>query len=101
VKGQVDAHARDGAALAKMLEVDLKGAPVAGAPLLDATGSVVGVLVRACKGAAPGAPPRPASRSFWARRCRPSAPSCPTRIRPRRRLPGSESAANRWSRATS
>ena len=53
VKGQVDAHARDGAALLKMLDVDVKGMPVAGAPLLDSTGGVVGVLVRACKGAAP------------------------------------------------
>jgi serine protease Do len=51
VKGQVDAHARDGAALLRMLDVDLKGVPVAGAPLLDSTGGVVGVLVRACKGA--------------------------------------------------
>jgi serine protease Do len=52
VKGQVDAHARDGAALLKMLDVDVKGMPVAGAPLLDSSGGVVGVLVRACKGAA-------------------------------------------------
>jgi len=65
VKGQVDAHARDGAALAKMLEVDLKGAPVAGAPLLDATGSVVGVLVRACKGAAPEAPAAQDTSGTW------------------------------------
>ncbi len=55
VKGQVDAHARDGAALLKMLDVDVKGNPVAGAPLLDSSGGVVGVLVRACKGAAAGA----------------------------------------------
>jgi serine protease Do len=55
VKGQVDAHARDGAALLKMLDVDVKGQPVAGAPLLDSTGGVVGVLVRACKGAPPAA----------------------------------------------
>ena len=59
VKGQVDAHARDGAALLRMLDVDLKGAPVAGAPLLDSTGSVVGVLVRACKGAPPPSPATP------------------------------------------
>jgi serine protease Do len=50
VKGHVDAHARDGAALLQMLDLDLKGPLVAGAPLLDTTGSVVGVLVRACKG---------------------------------------------------
>jgi serine protease Do len=53
VKGQVDAHAREGAALLKMLDVDVKGQPVAGAPLLDSSGGVVGVLVRACKGAPP------------------------------------------------
>ncbi len=51
VKGHVDAHARDGAPLQSMLEVDVKGPLVAGAPLLDGAGSVVGVLVRACKGA--------------------------------------------------
>ena len=51
VKGRVDAHARDGTPLLHMLELDLKGPPVAGAPLLDSTGGVVGVLVRACKGA--------------------------------------------------
>jgi serine protease Do len=56
VKGQVDAHARDGAALLRMLDVDVKGMPVAGAPLLDSSGGVVGVLVRACKGAAPASP---------------------------------------------
>lgn len=50
VKGRVDAHARDGAALLQMLDLDLHAPPIAGAPLLDATGSVVGVLVRACKG---------------------------------------------------
>jgi serine protease Do len=50
VKGRVDAHARDGAALLQMLDLDLHAPPIAGAPLLDSTGSVVGVLVRACKG---------------------------------------------------
>jgi serine protease Do len=52
VKGRVETHARDGAPLQPMLDVDVKGPVVAGAPLLDATGSVVAVLVRACKGAA-------------------------------------------------
>jgi serine protease Do len=50
VKGRIDAHARDGSPLLRMLDVDLKAPPVAGAPLLDPTGSVVGVLIRACKG---------------------------------------------------
>jgi serine protease Do len=52
VKGFAEAHARDGQALLDLLDVDLKGAPIAGAPLLDASGGVVAVLVRACKGAA-------------------------------------------------
>jgi serine protease Do len=58
IKGRVDAHARGGEPL-PMLDVDVKGPLVAGAPLLDATGSVVAVLVRACKGAAPAADPMP------------------------------------------
>jgi serine protease Do len=53
VKGRTDAHARDGLPLLHMLDIDLKGAPIPGAPLLDGTGSVVGVLVRACKGTLP------------------------------------------------
>jgi serine protease Do len=53
VKGRTDAHARDGLPLLQMLDIDLKGAPIPGAPLLDGTGSVVGVLVRACKGTLP------------------------------------------------
>ncbi len=51
VKGFATAHSRDGQALLDLLDIDLKGAPVAGAPLLDENGSVVAVLVRACKGA--------------------------------------------------
>jgi serine protease Do len=58
VKARVEAHARDGEALLPMLDVDVKGPLVAGAPLLDAAGSVVGVLVRACKGA-PAAAAKP------------------------------------------
>jgi serine protease Do len=52
VKGKADAHTREGAPLLQMLDVDVKGPLVAGAPLLDSTGGVVAVLVRACKGAA-------------------------------------------------
>jgi serine protease Do len=67
VKGQTDAHARDGGALPPMLDVDLKGLPIAGAPLLDSTGSVVGVLVRACKGPAPqAAAPADSPWAAWA-----------------------------------
>lgn len=61
VKGMADAHARDGAPLLHMLDVDVKGPLIAGAPLLDSTGSVVAVLVRACKGAAPQAPAQDAA----------------------------------------
>jgi serine protease Do len=56
VKGRVEAHGRDGAALVPMLDVDVKGPLIAGAPLLDAAGSVVAVLVHACKGAAQAQP---------------------------------------------
>jgi serine protease Do len=56
VKGLVEAHARDGAPLQPMLDVDVKGPLVAGAPLLDAMGNVVAVLVHACKGAAAAQP---------------------------------------------
>ncbi len=66
VKGQVDAHGRDGQPLARMLDLDLKGSPVAGAPVLDSTGSVVAVLVRACKGAADPMPaPTPDTSATW------------------------------------
>lgn len=50
LKGRTDAHARGGEPLAQMLAVDVKGPPLAGAPLIDAAGSVVAVLVRACRG---------------------------------------------------
>jgi serine protease Do len=63
VKGQVDAHARDGAALSQMFDVDLKGPSIAGAPLLDSTGGVVAVLVRACKGPSAEAAPAPEDTS--------------------------------------
>ena len=50
LKGRTDARAKDGDPLRSVLELDLKGFPsIPGAPLLDPTGKVVGVLVRACK----------------------------------------------------
>jgi serine protease Do len=55
VKGKADAHSHDGQPLQQMLDVAVKGPLFAGAPLLDASGDVVAVLVRACKGAT-GAP---------------------------------------------
>jgi serine protease Do len=54
-KGLTEAHTREGDALARMFDVALKAPPIPGAPLLDSTGSVVAVLVRACKGPAPEA----------------------------------------------
>jgi serine protease Do len=66
VKGRVDAHARDGTPIDRVLDVDLKGPVVAGAPLLDAAGSVVGVLVRECKGPAVAAQPPSMPWAAWA-----------------------------------
>jgi S1-C subfamily serine protease len=68
VKGRVEAHSRDGAPLAPMLDVSLKGPIVAGAPLLDEAGSVVGVLVHACRGPAASRADAAASGSWvaWA-----------------------------------
>jgi S1-C subfamily serine protease len=50
-KGPADAHARGGEPLLQMWNVDVQGAPVAGAPLLDPSGAVVAVLVRGCRNA--------------------------------------------------
>lgn len=51
-KGRVDAKSKEGDALRSVLDLDLKGSPaVPGAPLVDASGKVVGLLVRACKDA--------------------------------------------------
>jgi serine protease Do len=55
LKGRADARSRSGDPLASVLDLDLKGAGVAGAPVLDGAGSVVGVLVHACKTDAPSA----------------------------------------------
>jgi len=49
VKGRVDARAKDGASLPSALELDLRGTPIVGAPVIDGSGGVVGILVRACK----------------------------------------------------
>ncbi len=65
VKGQVDAHTREGASLSRMFEVELKGPSVAGAPLLDSAGGVVAVLVRACKGPVPQAESEDVSGSWY------------------------------------
>lgn len=50
LKGRTDAKSKEGEDLRSVLDLDLKGTPpVLGAPVLDANGKVVGVLVRACK----------------------------------------------------
>jgi serine protease Do len=50
LKGRTDARTKDGDPLRAVLDLDLKGLPgIPGAPLLDPSGKVVGVLVRACK----------------------------------------------------
>src|SRR5258708_5810548 len=69
VKGLAEAHSKDGQALLNLLDVDLKAPPVAGAPLLDADGGVVAVLVRACKGAVGGADPSASAASHPACTC--------------------------------
>lgn len=66
VKGRVEAHSRDGAPLGSMLDTEVKGPAIVGAPLLDGAGSVVGVLVHACKGAAVAAVPDAAPWVAWA-----------------------------------
>lgn len=82
-KRRVDARAREGAGLRGALEVDLAGAgPVPGAPLLDADGKVVGMLVRACEGpasklAAVGEPPGAEEKASARRPCAPLAVGAP------------------------
>lgn len=52
VKGRVDAKSKEGEALKSALDVDLKGSTTTpGAPLIDTSGRVVGILVKACKDA--------------------------------------------------
>ena len=83
IKGRVDAHARDGEPLAQMLDVDIKGPLIVGAPLLDSTGSVVAVLVRACKGVVVQGPYTGGATGPWAAwasqsqtAAKPVAPAC-------------------------
>jgi serine protease Do len=66
LKGRADAHARTGEPLPRMLDVDVQGPPLAGAPLLDASGAVLGVLVHACKGG-----PAAESADAFKRACQP------------------------------
>jgi serine protease Do len=68
VKGLAEVHAHDGQALPHMLDLDVKGPVFAGAPMLDARGDVLALLVKACKGAAPvGADPGADAWAAWER----------------------------------
>ena len=63
-KGRTDAASKEGEALKSALELDLKGSPsVPGAPIIDANGKVVGVLVRACKDAGESSPAKGAKET--------------------------------------
>ncbi len=70
-KGRVDARSKEGDPLKALLDVDLKGSPsVVGAPIVDGSGKVAGILVRACKvgpqeedAGAKSAPAKPAAKS--------------------------------------
>jgi serine protease Do len=48
LKGRSDARSKDGDPLNAVLDLDVKG-PTLGTPVLDTTGSVIGLLVHACK----------------------------------------------------
>ncbi len=48
LKGRTDVHSKSGEPIAAALDVDTKGAPP-GAPIVDASGSVVGVVIHACR----------------------------------------------------
>jgi serine protease Do len=57
VKGRVDPRSKDGDVLRAALDLDLKGAAnTPGAPIIDGTGRVVGILVHACKDGGAAAP---------------------------------------------
>jgi serine protease Do len=48
LKGRTDARSKDGDPLNAVLDLDVKG-PTLGTPVLDAAGSVIGLLIHACK----------------------------------------------------
>jgi serine protease Do len=49
LKGRADARSKNGDAIANALDLEFKGQLPLGAPLIDPTGGVVGILVHACK----------------------------------------------------
>jgi serine protease Do len=58
-KGDAAAVARGGAELPGAFEIETPSAPLAGTPIVDATGSAVGIVARACRKPADGAAPKP------------------------------------------
>jgi S1-C subfamily serine protease len=48
-KGRIEARSKEGDLLVDAIELDTRRAPALGTPIVDATGSVVAVIVRACK----------------------------------------------------
>jgi serine protease Do len=49
LKGRTDVHSKSGDAISAALDLDVKGGAPVGAPVVDAAGSVVGVVVHACR----------------------------------------------------
>jgi serine protease Do len=83
VKGRLDAKSKDGDALRSALDMDLKGSTsVPGAPVIDPSGKVVGVLVKVCKEAAAAAATEkaaaaaPASAAAGGAGAAPATPPC-------------------------
>ena len=79
VRGLIDARAKEGnATLSSVLDVELQGAtPTLGAPLIDGTGGVVGVFVKACQPTLPMVPPAGSPRiGAPAQMAAPPAPPC-------------------------
>lgn len=80
VKGRIDAKSKEGEALRAALEMDLKGSTsVPGAPLIDPSGKVVGVLVKVCKDGGAGeksAAAPPAARGAAGTGAGTAAPPC-------------------------
>jgi serine protease Do len=56
IKGRIDAHSKEGEPLGGLLDIDVKGTPAPGTPIVDDTGGVLGIVVHACKGDAPAQP---------------------------------------------
>ncbi len=63
VRGVIEARAKEGGgALSSVLDIELQGGtPSLGAPIVDGTGGVVGVFIRACQTTLPMVPPADAA----------------------------------------